>query len=129
LIEGVEKLPLLEINNLGRRPIGYEKCLGGNSLIERTLKRIRLYQFIFILFEMEFLSETLNKKEGHKPHYSLVTIGVVASIFLYISSWELLDTLLPREKSSLRIKIYALLMICSLLVLAWIAKQNPKSSN
>jgi hypothetical protein len=65
------------------------------------------------------------KKE--KPHYSYLIVGVAASIFLYISSWELLSLLIPKDDRRAKIQIYVGIFIASLLAIFWLAKTNPKS--
>jgi len=66
-----------------------------------------------------------SKKE--KPHYSYIIIGVAASIFLYISSWELLSLLIPNDNRKVKVQAYVGIFIASLLVMFWLAKTNPKS--
>lgn len=58
-----------------------------------------------------------------RPHYSYIIIGIIASMFVWISAWELASVIVPK---SMKIKVYSVILIVSLGVMCWLAGKNPK---
>jgi hypothetical protein len=63
---------------------------------------------------------TNQSKDDH--HYSYFIIGLVASIFLYVSLWELLVLIVPKNN---KVLIYSIIFLFSLGVLCWLANIHP----
>lgn len=68
----------------------------------------------------------MEKAQKEKPHYAHIIIGITASIFLYISSWELLSMLIPNQ-ARYKLNVYLVIFSVSLFVIFWLAKTNPKT--
>jgi hypothetical protein len=64
------------------------------------------------------------KARPPRVHFSYAIVGIIASIFLYISAWELLSALVPKE-IGVKVKVYGAILAVSLLVMCWLAKQHP----
>lgn len=63
------------------------------------------------------------RQSGKEFRY--IVIGIIASIFLYISTWELLTTLVGKQSIPVQLRIWLLIMIGSLFVMWWLSRQSP----
>lgn len=66
---------------------------------------------------------TQTDSDHHHHHYGYIILGIVASIFLWISAWELASVLVPKQ---MKVKIYSVVLVLSLGLMYWLAGKNPK---
>lgn len=62
-------------------------------------------------------------KEKRQPRREIVLTGVVASLLLYISIWQLLDIVTPTNHKAL---VYSTLAVLSAAVLFFLLEKYPK---
>ncbi len=62
-------------------------------------------------------------KEKRTPRREIVLTGVVASLLLYISIWQLLDIITPTNRKAL---VYSTLAVLSAAVLFFLLEKYPK---
>lgn len=61
------------------------------------------------------------------PEFQHIIIGIVASIFLYISAVKLLTTVVGPRSMTTKIIVYSTILISALGVLWWLSRSSPKA--
>lgn len=64
---------------------------------------------------------------GDDPEFQHIIIGIVASIFLYISAVKLLTTVVGPRSMTTKIIVYSTILISALGVLWWLSRSSPKA--
>ena len=67
------------------------------------------------------------KQNGGKAEFRHIILGIIASIFLYISSVELLTTVVDKQSIRVRILVYASMLTASILALWWLSRRSPRA--
>jgi len=96
----------------------------GNTTSTPTSKLVRF--FGKLLSSTNSMNEPLTQppaKEKRTPRREIVLTGVVASLLLYISIWQLLDIITPTNRKAL---VYSTLAVLSAAVLFFLLEKYPK---